>query len=181
MTHSNDENGSVWHHVAGWSSSFLLRQPGHRSGWGTRLWQELRWRKRWRGQRRLRRRPISSWQHLPWNLGYSHLLPPLPPFSPPAFLFFAPQGSVERWKETEPSQLHLVIISHTPAASSPWMLSSGALTRACFRSLSLTQLWLMGISHFWFLAVRLMDVQWGKLNLFKLSVFLVWGRKHAVS
>lgn len=60
-------------------------------------------------------------------------------FSPSAFLFFAPQDSVERQRETEPSHLHLVIISYTPAASSPCLLSSCALTLACFRSLVLTQ------------------------------------------
>lgn len=47
------------------------------------LWQELRWRKRWRGQQRLRKRLIGWLPHLgtpPWNLSSLHLLPPLLPF-----------------------------------------------------------------------------------------------------
>lgn len=61
----------------------------------------------------------------PRNLGPLHLLPPLLPFAPHpstsphrlAFLVVAPEESADWWRETQASQLHLVIISRTPAAS----------------------------------------------------------------
>lgn len=129
------------------------------------------------------RMTASSWHHLsgisaPFTSFHLAFL-----FSPSAFLLSAPQDSVERWRETEPSQLHLVIISHTPAAASPCLLSSCALTLACFTSLVLPQPWLMGISNFWFLAVCACECAVRQIKFFfpflKQSVSSVRGHKHA--
>lgn len=93
---------------------FLLRQSSHRSGGGTWLWQELRWRKCWRAQ--LLRKRLIGWTASSWHPSLDPRLPS-PPSTPPPSIVTAPQDSVDWWRETKPSQLHLVIICHTPAAS----------------------------------------------------------------
>lgn len=109
-TNSDDESGSLWCRAAGWSSSLYSDSPVIDLAEGPGSDRKLRWWKLWRGQQRLRKRPArmtaSAWQQLP---GKSRLLSP--PYASPtffflvsAFLFFAPQDSVERWRETEPSQ-----------------------------------------------------------------------------
>lgn len=64
---------------------------------------------------------MTSWHT---SLESQLLSPPsTSPFFSPTFLIIAPQDSVNQRTETKPSQLHLVIISRTPAASSPCLLS----------------------------------------------------------
>lgn len=115
---------------------FVLQQPSHRSGWRARLWQVPRWWKRWKGQQRLRKWLIGWRRHLGNNSLDSQILSPPSTspscFPPSVFPSCAPQDSVERWRETEPSYLHLVIIRQTPAASSPCLLSSHALNSCLF-------------------------------------------------
>lgn len=81
----------------------LSRHPCGRGGW-------LRWS----------RMTASSSK----TLGFLHTHPLL--FSCPSNTL---QKSSERWRETEPSHLHLVIARHTPAASFTCVLSSCSATR----------------------------------------------------
>lgn len=129
---------------------FLLRQSSHRSGGGTWLWQELRWRKCWRGQL-LRKRLIGWLPHLgtpPWNLSSLHLLPPPPPLSLPHRTQWTGGGKLSPATSTwSLSATHLL-----PPLMPPIFLCSNSCLLVCLRTL--TQPWLMGISHFWYMPVR---------------------------
>lgn len=87
---------------------------------------ELRWTKRWRGQQRPRRE-ADGMAASPWHASPESQSPSPPSTSPSiypptrphrlAFLVVAPEEWADWWRETQASQLHLVIISGTPAAS----------------------------------------------------------------
>lgn len=113
---------------------------------------------------------ISSWQHRPLDSG---LLSP-PSTSPSVFFsLYLPLlcptglcGVMEGNRAQPPPPGHYQ--THTCC-----LFPSGALTLACFSSLVLTQPWLMGMSHFWFLAMYADGCALRQINFFKKSVLSV--------